>query len=46
MKTDVGRDWYQSIHFDELSCWQVSFSGPNGHHHQKIKNVFSVFSTF
>ncbi len=20
MKTEVGRNWYQSIHFDELSC--------------------------
>jgi hypothetical protein len=28
MKTEVGRHWYQSIHFDELSCRQVSFSGP------------------
>jgi hypothetical protein len=28
MKTVVGRDWYHSIHFDELSCRQVSFSGP------------------
>jgi hypothetical protein len=28
MKTEVGRHWYQSIHFDELSCRQVSLSGP------------------
>ncbi len=28
MKTEVGWDWYQSIHFDELSWRQVSFSGP------------------
>ncbi len=28
MKTEVGRQWYQSIHFDELSCRQVVFSGP------------------
>jgi hypothetical protein len=28
MKTEWGRNWYQSIHFDNLSCWQVSFSGP------------------
>jgi hypothetical protein len=28
MKTEVGRNWYQSIHFDKLSFRQVSFSGP------------------
>jgi hypothetical protein len=26
----VGQNWYQLIHFDELSCLQVSFSGPQG----------------
>jgi hypothetical protein len=26
MKTKAARDWYESIHFDKLSCWQVSFS--------------------
>ncbi len=28
MKTAVGRNWYQTIHFDKLSCRQVSFSAP------------------
>ncbi len=28
MKTEGGRHWYQSIHFDKLSRWQVSFSDP------------------
>jgi hypothetical protein len=27
MKTEVDGDWYQSTHFDKLSCRQVSFSG-------------------
>jgi hypothetical protein len=27
MKTEVGRNWHQWIHFDKLSCRQVSFSG-------------------
>ena len=44
MKTEVGRNWYLSIHFEELSYRQVSFLGTNGHHHDKSKNVFSVFS--
>jgi hypothetical protein len=28
MKTEVGRNWYQSIHLDKLSFRQVPFSGP------------------
>ncbi len=30
MKTEGvdNRDWYQSIRMDKLSCWQVSFPGP------------------
>jgi hypothetical protein len=24
----LAQDWYQSIHFDKLSCRQVFFSGP------------------
>ncbi len=28
MKTEVGRNWYQLIHFDKLSFRQVSFFGP------------------
>ncbi len=27
-KREMGRNWYQSIYFDKLSCRQVSFSGP------------------
>ncbi len=27
MNTEVDRHWYQSIHFDKLSCRQVSFFG-------------------
>jgi hypothetical protein len=47
MKTEVGRNWYQTILFYKLSNWQVSFSRPpNGHHHERIINVFSVFNTF
>jgi hypothetical protein len=30
MKTEGGGEWYQSIHFDKLSCRQVFFSGPKG----------------
>jgi hypothetical protein len=30
MKTEGGGEWYQSIHFDQLSCRQVFFSGPKG----------------
>ncbi len=29
LKKEVGRNWYQSIHFDKLSCRQESFSGSN-----------------
>ncbi len=28
MKTEGYRNWYQSIHYDTLSCRQVSFSEP------------------
>jgi hypothetical protein len=28
MKTEVGRNWHQLIHFDKLSCRQVPFFGP------------------
>jgi hypothetical protein len=28
MKTEVGRNWSQSIPFDKLSYWQVFFSDP------------------
>jgi hypothetical protein len=30
MAKEVGRNWYQSIHFDKLVCWQVFFFGPKG----------------
>jgi hypothetical protein len=42
MKTEVGRNWQQSIHFDELSFRQVSFSGPNEHHQKGSIKVLSV----
>jgi hypothetical protein len=28
---------YQSIHFDKLSCWQVSFSGPSREDHKHFQ---------
>jgi hypothetical protein len=49
MKTKVVRNWYQSIHFDELYCRQASFSGPQwipGYHHERSIKVFSVLSIF
>jgi hypothetical protein len=30
MAQEGGRNWYQSIHFDKLSCRQVSVFGPKG----------------
>ncbi len=30
MAQEGGRNWYQSIHFDKLSCQQVSVFGPKG----------------
>ncbi len=30
MGTKVGQNWYQSIHYDVLSWWQVSFTLPQG----------------
>ncbi len=46
-KTEVGRNWYQSIHFYKLSCRQVSFlRTPMENHHKRSINVFSVFSTY
>jgi hypothetical protein len=30
MALEGGRNWYQSIHFDKLSCRQVSVFGPKG----------------
>jgi hypothetical protein len=48
MKTEVGllENCYQSIYFDKLFCWQVSFSGPKWTpHHEGSIDVFSVLST-
>jgi hypothetical protein len=28
MKTEVGRNWFESVHFDILSCRGKSFSNP------------------
>jgi hypothetical protein len=28
METEGGQNWYQSIHYDVLSCRQVSFTLP------------------
>ncbi len=45
MKTWVGRNWYQSIHFDKLSCGaSVLFRPQNGHHHESCISVFSALS--
>jgi hypothetical protein len=30
MAQEGGRNWYKSIHFDKLSCRQVSVFGPKG----------------
>jgi hypothetical protein len=41
MKTEVGRNWYQSIHIDKLPYRQVSFSGPkwtqSREEHKRVK---------
>jgi hypothetical protein len=34
-----------SIHFDKLSGRQVFFPAPNGRHHERSINIFSVLST-
>jgi hypothetical protein len=36
----VGRNWYQSIHFDELSCRQVSFTLPQGTPSREEQKLF------
>jgi hypothetical protein len=41
MKTEVGRNCSQSIHFDYLSCRQVSFSHLTGLHHERSINVLT-----
>jgi hypothetical protein len=40
MKTEVGRHWYQSIHFDELFCQQASLSGPQWTPSREERNRF------
>jgi hypothetical protein len=45
MKTLVGRNWYQSIHLMNCLAGKCPFQVPNGHRHEKSKNIFSVFST-
>jgi hypothetical protein len=44
MKTKVGLDWYQLIHFGKLSCRQVSFSGPKGPPSREENTLFKAFS--
>jgi hypothetical protein len=48
MKTEVDQNRYQSIHFDKLSCRQVSFSDPKGtpsreEHKCFTKIIYTVF---
>jgi hypothetical protein len=44
MKTEVGRDWYQSVHIDKPSCRQVSFSGPIWTPSREERKLFKAFS--
>ena len=47
MAQEGGRNWYQSIHFDKLSCRQVSFLGPKGTpSREEHKTSGSVLTTF
>jgi hypothetical protein len=47
MTTEGGRNWYQSIHFDELVCRQVWFSSPKGTpSREEHKTISSVLATF
>ena len=47
MAQEGGRNWYQSIHFDKLSCWQVSVFGPKGTpSREEHKTSGSVITTF
>jgi hypothetical protein len=53
MAHEGGRNWYQSIHFDKLSCRQVSVFGPKGtpsreEHktHGRVLTTFSVVLTY
>jgi hypothetical protein len=51
MKTEVGRNWYQLIHYDELyelSGRQVSFSGPqwtpSRGEHKRVKRLLYILT--
>jgi hypothetical protein len=47
MKTEGGGEWYQSIHFNKLSCRQVFFFGPKGTpSREEHKTSGSVITTF
>jgi hypothetical protein len=47
MKTEGGGEWYQSIHFNKLSCRQVIFFGPKGTpSREEHKTSGSVITTF
>ncbi len=35
MKTEIGRDWYQSIHYDNCIASKCPFPAPNGHHRER-----------
>jgi len=41
MKTEEGGEWYHLIHFDKLSCRQVSFSVPKGTPSREEHKTFS-----
>jgi hypothetical protein len=50
MKTEVGQNLYQSIHYDELSCRQVSYSvhewTPSQEEHKHPKSNAKFFGIF
>jgi hypothetical protein len=47
MAQEGGGEWYQSIHFDKLSCRQVSVFGPKGtpsrEEHETPSSVLTTF---
>ncbi len=46
MAQEGGRNWYQSIHFDKLSCRQVSVFGPKGTpSREEHKTLSSILTT-
>jgi|688.fasta_scaffold122643_3 hypothetical protein len=40
MGTKGGQNWYQLIHYDVLSCWQMSFTLPKGTPSQEEHKLF------